>query len=150
MIKISKALNDELCELTVSMLDDRGREMPNPKPMELTAGLRRPENLQGQIQRLVRTALSQEVADQGMETFEEANDFDIVDGFDVHFNSTYQQMDEEYLDQSPEPIKVEGSNDNLKKEEKENGSDLDDRVDDLQSDSATDRGEGDGQRVEDR
>lgn len=57
----------------------KGREMPDAKPMEIPVGFKRPETLAEQVQRLVRTQLSQEAAQSGLETFEEANDFDIAD-----------------------------------------------------------------------
>lgn len=63
-------------------LDHYGREIPDPTPLEIPAGFRRPETLQEQVRRLVRTSLSQHAADAGGETFEESEDFDIDDEFD--------------------------------------------------------------------
>lgn len=61
------------------MLNDRGHEVPDPTPVEWPAGVRRPETLTEQIQRLVRVQMSQFAQEQGLETFEEADDFDIED-----------------------------------------------------------------------
>lgn len=61
------------------MLNDRGHEVPDPTPVEWPAGVRRPETLTEQIQRLVRVQMSQFAEEQGLETFEEADDFDIDD-----------------------------------------------------------------------
>lgn len=51
----------------------------DPTPMAIPAGFKRPPTLAEQVQRLVRGALSQAAAEKGLETFEEANDFDIPD-----------------------------------------------------------------------
>lgn len=60
-------------------LNSDGWEIPDPKPVEVPAGFKRPETLAEQVQRLVRTGLSQAAARQGAETFEEAEDFDVED-----------------------------------------------------------------------
>lgn len=57
--------------------DELGREVPDPVPMEIPAGFRRPESTTEAIQRIIRTTLSRHAADVGMETFEEAEDFDM-------------------------------------------------------------------------
>lgn len=59
--------------------DEKGREIPDPRPMAIPAGWDRPETLQDQIKRLIRVQLSQQAADTGQETFEEADDFDVPD-----------------------------------------------------------------------
>jgi len=56
-----------------------GRERPDPKPLEIPSGMKRPETLAEQVQRLVRTQISEEAAAQGFETFEESEDFDVDD-----------------------------------------------------------------------
>lgn len=63
-------------------LDGEGREIPDPNPMEIPAGMKRPETLAEQVQRLVRTSISNHAAMNGMESFEEAEDFDIEEDFD--------------------------------------------------------------------
>lgn len=61
-------------------LDEKGREVPDPTPMEVPAGFKRPETLAEQIRRLVRSEqFAKDVAAQGFETFEESEDFDIDD-----------------------------------------------------------------------
>jgi hypothetical protein len=62
-----------------SSLDAKGREVPDPKPLAIPMGYKRPETLQEQVQRLIRTSMSEYAALQGEETFEEADDFDIED-----------------------------------------------------------------------
>lgn len=68
-------------EITETLTDD-GLEIPDPNPMEIPAGMKRPETLAEQVQRLVRTSISAHAAMKGHETFEEAEDFDIEDDFD--------------------------------------------------------------------
>lgn len=79
-------------------LDERGWEIPDPTPMAWPAGVRRPETLTEQIRRLVRLEVSQAAAAQGMETFEESDDFD-VDDDDGEFVSPYEltEMQEEAI-----------------------------------------------------
>lgn len=99
-MKITKELYDKLKLLEVAYLDDKGREMVNPKPMVLPVGFRRPTSLSEQIKRILRTELSAQAEVQGLETFEESNDFDIQDEFDMSEPDTrYQLVEEEYLDE---------------------------------------------------
>jgi len=60
-------------------LDEFGHEVPDPTPLQIPAGFKRPETLAEQVQRLVRGAISRQAAEEGMETFEESEDFDIPD-----------------------------------------------------------------------
>lgn len=52
-----------------------GQELPDPTPVALPIGFEKPEPLNSVIQRLVRTEVSQAADQKGMETFEEANNF---------------------------------------------------------------------------
>lgn len=70
--------------------NDKGEEMPDPKPMEVPAGLKRPETMQERIRRLVKTELSQVAARQGMETLDEANDFEVEDDSAEDFMTNYE------------------------------------------------------------
>ncbi|UOF76960.1 hypothetical protein [Microviridae sp.] len=78
-------------------LDERGWEVPDPTPVAWPAGVRRPETLTEQIRRLVRIEVSQRAAEQGHETFEEADDFEMDD--DDEFRSPYEltEMQEERI-----------------------------------------------------
>lgn len=60
----------------------RGEEIPDPTPMAIPAGIRRPEPLNDIIRRLIQTELSQLADAQGFETEEEADDFDVEDPYD--------------------------------------------------------------------
>lgn len=53
------------------------REHPDPTPVELPGDWERPPTMEELIQRYVRTTLSQAAAEDGFESFEEADDFEI-------------------------------------------------------------------------
>lgn len=73
---------------------DNRFEIPDPCPVSMPAGYKRPETLEAMIARMMR--VSEALKDTGAETFEEADDFDVDD--DGEINSPYQmsQMQEEY------------------------------------------------------
>lgn len=56
-----------------------GVENTDPTPLRLPLGFKRPETLAEQVQRLVRTHISRTAEDQGFESFEESEDFDVDD-----------------------------------------------------------------------
>lgn len=56
-----------------------GREYVDPTPVEWPLGVSVPESLEQKIARMVRTSMSQAAAQAGMESFEEADDFDVED-----------------------------------------------------------------------
>lgn len=63
-------------------LDEYGREILDDTPVSLPVRLKRGENIAEQVQRLVQQELSRLADAQGLETFEEANDFDVGDDYD--------------------------------------------------------------------
>lgn len=65
--------------MTKAKHDERGWEIPDPKPLSIPSGFKRPETLSEQVQRLIRHGLSDIAASQGFETFEDADDFDVED-----------------------------------------------------------------------
>lgn len=59
---------------------DGRRENLDPRQLSLPVGMERPESLQEKMKRLVRDeVLQQKLSQEGVETFEEADDFDIPD-----------------------------------------------------------------------
>lgn len=62
-------------------LDADGREIPNPVPMQPPVGYRKQPTIAEQMRAMIRQA-SLEAAQSGMETEEEANDFDVDDEYD--------------------------------------------------------------------
>lgn len=70
-------------EVPVSPLDENGHEVPDPRPLSLPSGMKRPETLAQQVARLVRShELARAASAQGFETLEESEDFDVGDDFD--------------------------------------------------------------------
>jgi len=76
-----------------TQFDEKGREIPDPTPLEMPAGMNRPLTIEEQIQRYVRGHLSRMAAENGQETFEEADDLemdeyddpdDIMTPYEVH------------------------------------------------------------------
>lgn len=58
--------------------DYLGREVPDPTPVSVPAGLSRPLSLQEEIKRFMRSEQMRIAAEaEGLETFEEADDFDV-------------------------------------------------------------------------
>lgn len=60
-------------------LTPEGQELPDPTPVALPIGLGVAESMDQRIARILRHSASVEAAKHGMETFEEADDFDIED-----------------------------------------------------------------------
>lgn len=57
--------------------DDQGREIPDNTPVAVPAGWARPPTIEELIRRHIRVEMSRQAADQGMESFEEADDFEV-------------------------------------------------------------------------
>lgn len=76
---ISQYSAEEIKSLVSSILDDDGKEINNPKPMESTIKFGKKHlSLEQRIARILHK-VSKEAELQGQETEEEANDFDIED-----------------------------------------------------------------------
>ncbi|AXH73481.1 MAG: hypothetical protein [Microviridae sp.] len=70
----------------MAYIDSEGREVLDPRPLEIPIGFERPLTLEQQIQRLMRVEynkLAQIQSMEGVETPEEADDFDVDDDFDI-------------------------------------------------------------------
>lgn len=63
-------------------LNEKGEEVLDPTPVAKPLGWRAPYTIQEQIQRFVRDELSRRAAQDGFETFEEAEDFNVGDDYD--------------------------------------------------------------------
>lgn len=65
------------------MMDEEGREIPDPTPIAPPLGYRKQPTLAEQIRQMIRSErMAQEAAAAGYETFEEADDFEVGDDFD--------------------------------------------------------------------
>ena len=85
--------------------DDQNREILDHTPVEIPLGYKAPETLDEKIARAVRHEMfSQQNRD--LETFAEADDFDVDDGEDIDFTSQYEvkDMSEEFMI-PPEEVK---------------------------------------------
>jgi len=89
-MKISKELYDHFDQLGHSLLNEKGQEVTDPRPM-FVPGHVKPLTITEQIQRLMRVELSRQAAEQGEETFQDADDLEPDDEPDDL--SRYQQMD---------------------------------------------------------
>lgn len=79
--------------------DQDGRERLNPEPSHIPVKVRRTDALTEQMRRVIREEMSRAAELQGMETFEESNDF---------------QVDDEYDPTSPHEIAVDDELDGFK------------------------------------
>lgn len=86
-------------ELKSSVLDKRGYEVNNPKPLFIPVDGR--PSLRDRIKRMIRQELSDQAFDKGFETFEQSNDFDMDDEFETDMEKTSYQMQDEILSQPP-------------------------------------------------
>lgn len=104
-MKITESLNKKLKRLRFAALDDNGKELLNPEQVEVPVEMTIPEPLQERIKRILQTELSAQAAAQDMETFDEANDFDIDEDPDPvsHYELT------EMVEEEPAPQATKGS-----------------------------------------
>lgn len=63
--------------------NDKGEEIPDPTPVEVPVGIKRDPPLHELIKLYVRTEMSRQAAEEGNETFDEANDFGDEDDLDL-------------------------------------------------------------------
>lgn len=93
---IDEKIIDDLTVLRNALLDESGREINNPKPLYLDVTPRK-ISVKDEMLRIIRNELSQNAQDQGFESFEEADDFNVYDDFETPESSTeYEIMQEEY------------------------------------------------------
>ena len=79
------------------------KELNNPFPMEVDVSLQRPETLEQRVRRIMSVS-SRIAAAQQMETPEEADDFDVDDGFDVMPGSPFEMVDHYAPMQDEQPV----------------------------------------------
>ena len=81
-------------------IDEKGREIVDPKPVSLALDVPQPRSLQAIIARVLRTNASDVAMHSGHESFDEANDFEVDD--DPEVKSEYELDDDVDF---PEPPK---------------------------------------------
>lgn len=94
--------------------DEHGRELPDPTPLALPVGFKKPETLEAQIQRLIKGKLSRQAEEQGFETFADAEDFDIDD--DDEPSAPYEMQFDPILGREISPDMVRNSPDHFREE----------------------------------
>lgn len=119
-MQIKRETVEKIEALRGSIINDQGKEVNDPTPLFI-AGESKPLSLQEQIQRVLRVEVSKQAQDQGYESIEEAEDFDVEDSFDVKEPITkYEMMEDEYLMESnttpPAGSVPDRGNDKVKKE----------------------------------
>lgn len=89
----------------MSRLDENGHEVPDPTPLAIPVGAKKPESLEERIRRLVRSErFGNAMSEQGFETFEESEDFDIED--DPVTNTPYEEFFDPSLGRNVTPEEV--------------------------------------------
>lgn len=75
--------------------NEKGEHVPDPRPVEWPTGLRRPLSIQDEIKRFIRHELSMKARDEGIETFQEADDFDTAEDPDLLLPTAYELSEEQ-------------------------------------------------------
>lgn len=92
--------------------NERGHEIHEGKPVALPVGFRRPPSIVEMIRSQIRTAMSQAAMENGAETFEEADDFEVGD--EEELRSPYQ-LDDEQMNAKEEVVPKEVEDTEVKK-----------------------------------
>lgn len=96
--KVLPNINEQVAapKINAARLDALGREIVDARPMEPPLGYVRRESLSDQIRRMV-LQVSEEAANQGAESFEEANDFYIDDDPESYLPPSQYEFDEDHV-----------------------------------------------------
>lgn len=86
--------------------DELGRELPDPTPVEVPLGFQRPESLTDMVRRMIRGQLSVAAAEEGHETFDEANDFDVPEEDAELHGTEFEEMVVEMPVTAPAPAEA--------------------------------------------
>lgn len=97
--------------------DERGRELPDDTPLEVPLNWKRPPSLREMIQQHIRTEMSAQADQDGLETFEESDDFDVDEDPDPLSQYELTPMAEERpkppaeapQEKRPEPVKTDAA-----------------------------------------
>lgn len=85
-----------------------GKEYPNPKPMVMKVGFRKPETLAEEVARIMKSSrMMQKIYEEGYETIDDASDFEMDDDLPPLTPYEVQSMQPEYYEgvESETPVK---------------------------------------------
>lgn len=107
---------EEVKTIRKAQLDEKGHEIPDPTPLRLPIGFKEPESLQSQIQRMVRGELSRAASENGFETFEESDDFEIEDDDQFDIVTPYEMEFDPVLGREVSPDMVRSNEERYRQE----------------------------------
>lgn len=84
-------------KLGLKRLTEFGGEMPDPVPMAPPVGFKRQPSIFENMREMVRVELSRRASEEGFETEEEAEDFNVREDIEPVSRHQYTEMDEDYV-----------------------------------------------------
>lgn len=84
-------------KLGLKRLTEDGAEKPNPVPMEPPVGYKKQPSIFENMRALVQAELARKAAQEGFDTEEEDENFEIEEDREPLSRHTYTEMDEEYV-----------------------------------------------------
>lgn len=97
MSKIAKEVADKFRRLV--SFNKAGKELPDPRPMEVPAHMRLPEDIHTRMRRMIREDMSAYAESQGAESFDDANDFEVEDE-EPESRATHHELHEEVVNET--------------------------------------------------
>lgn len=82
-----------------AIFNEKGHQVPDPTPVEVPVAFRRPPTMDEMIRAHIRREMSLQAQAQGLETFEEADDFDVDEDPDPVSEYEVQDMIPEFRDE---------------------------------------------------
>lgn len=79
----------------MAQFNERGEQIGDPRQTEWPTELKRPLSLQDEIKRFIRLEMSEAARNQGLETFEESDDFDVGEDPDLLLPTAYELTEEQ-------------------------------------------------------
>lgn len=102
----NKIVADELDEREGrKRFNTKGAEISDRTPVAMPLGWKRPESIEEKMRRIIRESLSQRAMEEGFETFDESDDFDMgdEDGLPMPYSPhEMTTMQEDFVPSAPE------------------------------------------------
>ena len=93
--KKTKQIQTEFKEF--GYLNEKGEEVLDPRPIAVSGSMKPALSLADRVRAYVQNELSDFYSDKGKESFEEADDFDVDDEFDMDpVRTQYEKMEEDW------------------------------------------------------